>query len=189
MIKAFLFDFFDVVRADSFHAWMRNHGYTRDDAPGEVSQRMDEGKIGIQQFFAELAEISGQTKQEVIEEMDEAKTLNTEVVEYIEELKNSFTVAMISNADATFLREELNVRGLDGLFHYEFISSELGVAKPDKEIFEVVLRKLSLNPDEVIFIDDQQKNVDAAKDLGIKGIVFSGSARLLEDEVSRMLND
>lgn len=53
-----------------------------------------------------------------------------------------------------------------------FVSYELGLLKPDKAIYQSVLAKLNAKPEEVIFIDDKRENVEAAKSLGINGIVF-----------------
>ena len=53
-----------------------------------------------------------------------------------------------------------------------FVSYELGLLKPDKAIYQSVLAKLNVKPEEVIFIDDKRENVEAAKSLGINGIVF-----------------
>lgn len=53
-----------------------------------------------------------------------------------------------------------------------FVSYELGLLKPNKAIYQSVLEKLNAKPEEVIFIDDKRENVEAAKSLGINGIVF-----------------
>lgn len=54
-----------------------------------------------------------------------------------------------------------------------FVSYELGLLKPDVEIYRQVLKKLNARPEEVVFIDDKLKNVEAAKSIGIYGIVFN----------------
>ncbi len=53
-----------------------------------------------------------------------------------------------------------------------FVSYDLGLLKPDVEIFKLVLQKLGAKPEEVIFVDDKLKNVEAAQSLGICAIVF-----------------
>ena len=53
-----------------------------------------------------------------------------------------------------------------------FLSYDLGLLKPDPEIYKVVLQKLNAQSSEVVFIDDQPRNVEAAQKLGITGIVF-----------------
>ncbi len=186
MIKVFLFDFFDVVREDSFHSWMRAHGYTRDDAPGEVSRRMDTGQINVEQFLDELASIAGQTAQEIRSEFAAYTAINADVVSYIRELRDSYLAALVSNADAHFLRDVIAKNGLDDVFDELFISSEIGFAKPDPEFFAHVLDQLDVEPREVLFIDDQEKNVQAAEQCGIQSVVFT-SADDLRSEVRSIL--
>lgn len=53
-----------------------------------------------------------------------------------------------------------------------FLSYELGLLKPDIEIYQKVLQKLKALPEEVIFVDDKPKNVAAAESIGIHGIIF-----------------
>ena len=53
-----------------------------------------------------------------------------------------------------------------------FVSYGLGLLKPDVKIYQKVLQKLGVLPEEVIFVDDKLKNVEAAQSIGIHGIVF-----------------
>ncbi len=54
-----------------------------------------------------------------------------------------------------------------------FVSYELGLLKPDVKIYQKVLQKLDALPEEVIFVDDKPRNVEAAQSIGIYGIVFA----------------
>lgn len=74
-----------------------------------------------------------------------------------------------------------------GLAHSEnvFVSYKLGLLKPDIEIYQKVLLKLNAKPEEVIFIDDKPKNVNAAKSIGIHGIVFD--RKTIAQEIAQLL--
>ena len=52
-------------------------------------------------------------------------------------------------------------------------SCYVGIIKPDPAIYTGLFRKYDLIPEECVFIDDKPENVQAAKDLGMAGIVFS----------------
>src|SRR5690606_11825960 len=58
------------------------------------------------------------------------------------------------------------------LFEQIFFSNEIGMKKPNEDIFQYVLDKISCLPHECIFIDDAQENILTAKKLGIHGIQF-----------------
>ena len=58
-------------------------------------------------------------------------------------------------------------------FEFQFLSHKIGFAKPNKRIFEYVIRKIPFKKNEIIFIDDKPQNVEVAKSLGINAIQFS----------------
>lgn len=62
-----------------------------------------------------------------------------------------------------------------------FVSHEIGVRKPEPQAYEKVLEYLKLRPEEVIFIDDTPENVNAANQLGIKGLIMQSTSRLVRD--------
>ena len=53
------------------------------------------------------------------------------------------------------------------------------VMKPDHRIFELALNRFGIKAEETVFIDDNPKNVQAACELGIKGVLFQSKDLLL----------
>lgn len=53
------------------------------------------------------------------------------------------------------------------------ISHEYHVMKPDPVIYNILLKKFSLSPEECVFLDDRAVNIKGAEDCGIKGILFT----------------
>ncbi|MFD0774304.1 HAD family hydrolase [Streptomonospora algeriensis] len=81
--------------------------------------------------------------------------------------------ALLSNAPSDIsgaLRNAPVMAGFDALF----FSSELGVCKPEAEIYEHVLGELGTAPQRTAFIDDREENVLAAERLGIAAHHYSG---------------
>ena len=58
------------------------------------------------------------------------------------------------------------------------VSGNVGLVKPDKRIFELLLKTFDLKATESIFVDDNSDNVAAAKELGFEGIVFESAQQL-----------
>ena len=56
------------------------------------------------------------------------------------------------------------------------ISGDVGVRKPDREIYEILIKRCGYNKEELLFVDDREKNVQAARDLGIEAILFDSKA-------------
>ena len=72
---------------------------------------------------------------------------------------------------AEYLRDTLNFKNrFDGCF----FSCELGYSKSEPAFFATVIIQLNLPPDEIVYWDDDQKNVDAAESLGIDARFYSG---------------
>src|SRR5919109_4099692 len=64
-----------------------------------------------------------------------------------------------------------NAEEFGDLFDAVVISGEVGMRKPDPEIFRHAARSISLEPKDCVFVDDLAPNVDGAKAVGIEGIV------------------
>ena len=75
------------------------------------------------------------------------------------------------------------------LFDDIVVSGAEGVAKPDTEIFQVLARRLGQPINGVFFVDDNQRNVDAARAAGMDAVRFTDAATLLEELQRRGLLD
>ena len=96
--------------------------------------------------------------------------------DWIRELKAAgLKVYILSNyARTTFYRtrEKGALKFLD-IVDGRVISFEVFQLKPDPEIYETLLKKYALDPAECVFIDDRAENIETARKLGMKGIVFT----------------
>jgi 2-haloacid dehalogenase len=63
------------------------------------------------------------------------------------------------------------------------VSGEEKTVKPDREIYDICLRRYAINPKGAIFIDDKAENVAAANDLGLTGLLFTDADTLERDLV------
>jgi HAD superfamily hydrolase (TIGR01549 family) len=101
-------------------------------------------------------------------------------------LRESKTLALISNFDhPSHAYEVLRETGLDRYFETVVISGEVGVKKPNPEIFRIALRATNLSAEEVVYVGDTQDDVDGAKAAGIRPILIvrkeeAGQPRILD---------
>jgi 2-haloacid dehalogenase len=63
------------------------------------------------------------------------------------------------------------------------VSGEEGLVKPDREIYDLLVRRTGLDPAASAFVDDREENVRTAEDLGFTGVVFRGGEELREEMV------
>ncbi len=77
--------------------------------------------------------------------------------------------------------EDIRSKDLLGKFDGIIASFQVNAAKPDSEIYQILLNKYSLKPEECLFIDDKEENIVAAKRLGIDGIVCDDHDKVMQE--------
>ncbi|ERI90169.1 HAD hydrolase, family IA, variant 3 [Clostridiales bacterium oral taxon 876 str. F0540] len=105
-----------------------------------------------------------------------------ETVQVLETLKNNnYKIYLLSNFHYSAFNQVYNkykfLRLADGMV----ISSHINLLKPNKEIYNHLLDKYSLNASESIFVDDTIANIEAAKTIGITAIHFKNPNQLKDD--------
>lgn len=88
-------------------------------------------------------------------------------------------LALLSNMPAPYAAHLEAAHACFGWFEHRAWSGRLGLAKPERGIFQHLQAALSIgNASELLFIDDHLGNVDAARTLGWNALHFRGSAQL-----------
>ena len=98
----------------------------------------------------------------------------------MERLNGHFTTASLSNTNILHWTNLCKTQDIESLFHHNFPSHRMRIMKPDPTIFEVVLDRLETTPEETLFFDDTQANIDAALSLGIGAHQVCGVSELQE---------
>jgi FMN phosphatase YigB (HAD superfamily) len=96
--------------------------------------------------------------------------------------KEGFKLYFLSNFPIDIFEEIKTGYYFFRYFDGGVISSEVKFSKPHRRIYEILLENYFLTASECLFIDDLEKNVKAAVDLGMKGLVTFGS-----EEISKQL--
>jgi putative hydrolase of the HAD superfamily len=153
---------------------------TRSGFNGEVlsiTEKAMIGAIGTQEYL--LAFQNGCKRPVPLEAVQRLRTSmlgpeRPEMLELLDQLRKHVSIAAFTNTIALHWDELTNPNRyrFPQLFQTIFASHLLGDAKPRIESFKKVLSALSVNPEEVVFIDDSERNVSGASQLGIKGILF-----------------
>lgn len=94
----------------------------------------------------------------------------------LERLRGAHRLACLSNSSE--LHTPAHRRRFAGVFERFYFSDELGVAKPDPEIFATVLADLAVPAGRIAYFDDTTVNVDAATRSGMRAFRTDGLAQL-----------
>lgn len=95
----------------------------------------------------------------------------------LESLHSQFKIYLLSNTNPIMWNSKIAQQfGKDGhdVNHYfdgEVRSYKAGCMKPDKKIFDIVVEKFGIKPEETLFLDDSQRNLDAAAKLGFNTLL------------------
>lgn len=98
-------------------------------------------------------------------------------LDFLESLKMKYPIYLLSNTNnihieqcKQYFRTRFGIANFESIFNETFLSYKMGLWKPDYKIYDAVIDKVSLKPHEILFLDDNQDNIDAASDLGIQCI-------------------
>ena len=135
-------------------------GLATDDEHVEALLKFCKSDLSINQFY------------EIYNSLD--NSLYDETLEIINELKNKgYKVGLLSNLSLMdYKRYEEQIKKIN--FDYLFLSYEIKCIKPSSDIYLQVIDALDCEADNIIFFDDNQKNVNGAKQLGINAYQVTG---------------
>jgi putative hydrolase of the HAD superfamily len=88
--------------------------------------------------------------------------------ELVRSVATTIRVGCLSNTNSLHAQRQWTEFGIGELFHEHFFSHEMGLVKPDREAFDHVLAALERPGDRVLFLDDNQINVDGARAAGLR---------------------
>lgn len=110
------------------------------------------------------------------------KDLDQKVLEIVRNLRESGDkVYLASDNEANRAKYLMEGLGLKDLFDSAFFSSDLGVTKSDPLFFQKIAETLKVNVSDLNYWDDDQKNVDIANTLGVKGHLYTDSEKFAEE--------
>lgn len=91
-----------------------------------------------------------------------------DVKPFLNQLKQHISFSCLSNTSSVHWEKVRDEMKLATFFSHTFLSFEIGLFKPDIEIFEFVATQLPYQPEEILFFDDNQVNIDSARIFGFK---------------------
>jgi epoxide hydrolase-like predicted phosphatase len=199
MLKAVAFDWGGVlmrtVDASGRRKWEQRLGLPRYTVDRVVHgsrswKQAQSGIISHEEYWADVAEQLRLDKDELAEfrcDYFSGDQLDQEMMQFVRELRPDIKTALLSNASPR-LRELLDRLQVTDAFDVIVISGQVGVQKPDPEIYRILLERLGLAAHETVFVDDFIENIEAALRLGMATLHFRAGMDW-RDELERLLDD
>ncbi len=149
-------------------------------AQSGIFAQLENGDISPDEFRQGLRELIGEpvTDKEIDNALFEfVLDIPREKLELLRRLRKEYRVLMLSNNNAIHfpycVREKMCYDGLtlNDFFDQCYLSFEINISKPHPEIFQFLLEKEQISPEECLFFDDSEKNIEVAKSLGFNTIL------------------
>ena len=188
-IKAVIFDFGNVISKTQpntcFYDMAKLTGIPAEvflQAMGPARSAFDLGEIKATELYSRILKDNGYTAESAdmalcqqLGDMDLSSwnDINEQVSDWALDLqKQGFKLGILSNMPGEFL--ERYRAGIPPFVKadYAVFSCDIHIIKPDVRIYQLALQGLGVKPEEAVFFDDLSKNIEAAKSLGINGILW-----------------
>jgi glucose-1-phosphatase len=152
---------------------------------------LDNGELNTAEAIESIARKSSLNKEEIAHifnlRTDLMFPLDNNVKVLPELKKQGMGLYYLSNFPIDIFEEIKTGYYFFKYFDGGLISSEVKFSKPDIRIYEILLNKYSLVPNECLFIDDLEINVKTAENIGMAGLTTFGSQEIYK-EVQKALN-
>ncbi|MEU2542704.1 HAD family hydrolase [Streptomyces iakyrus] len=135
------------------------------------------GKIGKEQWVETIVrglvgEVSEPQARELGTALAEAPfRADDVVVTMLRRIREHMPLVLVTNATLE-LESDLASLGLSDLAHHVVSSARVGVAKPDRQIFEIAAERAETAVERCLFVDDRLENIEAAVALGMTGVHY-----------------
>ena len=150
-------------------------------------QDYEKGNISTDSFVQAIAKASKIVEEQAIKNAWNAMLLDIPEKRFklLNEAKKNYRTFCLSNTNELhidFIYKQLervnNIPNLHQFFETVYLSHEMGMRKPDKEIFSKVISENKLDPSKTLFIDDTAGHLEGAKKTGLKTLHLSNGLSL-----------
>jgi epoxide hydrolase-like predicted phosphatase len=188
MIKAIIFDCFGVLTTQGLEAFYSDYFKDSPDKLAEAKKLISQlnlGQLEYDNYIKKMAELSD-LSHNVVRDYISNNRPNTRLLAFIaKELKPKYKIGMLSNASPGWLDKLLSKEDI-ALFDDIVLSGEVGLAKPQPEIYQLSARRLGVQTNECLFIDDLVHYCEAAQEQGMQAILYKDFEQM-KTELEKLL--
>jgi len=181
MIKNIIFDLGNVLVSFQPELYLKSKGLSSDDVNLVYKEiflskewvELDRGTISRDEALKAICDRNESDKKLLMENTDFEKILEpiAENVRILGELKKKgYKLYYLTNYHEDLFEYSYDKLGFFHHFDGGVVSAHVKLIKPDPPIYKKLIEKYHLQPEETLFIDDSEKNTQAATELGIQAI-------------------
>lgn len=111
--------------------------------------------------------------------------LDEGIMSYLKSIRDKYELYVFTSGS---IQDTPEIKGrLDEVFKKIYSSEKIGLSKKDPKAYEHVAKDIGMTPDEILFVDDSEANVKAAKTARMNAVIYSQLEKL-RDKISEVLN-
>ena len=145
----------------------------------ETARKASLGEVSVEEHWLAVTRrlrLPASAAESIRTEFFAGDVIDRDLLDFIRSLRPRYQTGVISNAWGDF-RGYIVKHQFDDAFDTLIISAEIGMMKPQLEVYQLALKQAQVKANEAAFIDDTPRNVEAANTLGMHGIVFRDPRR------------
>lgn len=146
----------------------------------DAVQAFERGLCSVEDFAASIVdelELVGTAEEFVERFVKFPQGLYPGAVEMVASVPDGIVTGVLSNTSALHWDHQIDAETVRGLCDRAYLSFAMGLAKPERHIFDAAVADLNIAADRVLFIDDNQINVDGAIAAGLQSALAKGPAQ------------
>jgi HAD superfamily hydrolase (TIGR01509 family) len=175
MVKAIIFDCFGVLVGRGFEETYRIAGgdpVADKDFINDVLGQANLGMIDDEAFHDAMTNRLGIDLADWRHAVITAEQTNEELLSFVKDLHGQYKTAVLSNANSGVVERRIGQKWIEQCFDEVIVSADVGLVKPDPEVYKYAADKLGVATGECIFVDDKTIFLEAAGALGMGTVLY-----------------
>ncbi len=177
MIRAFLFDIGNVLLRFDFNLALQKLAHHCDPAAETILELIEPVKAAYEGGRMERADFQAEvrailrytgTDTDFISAWEDIFTENQPMIDLVNQLRGRYPLYLLSNTSDIHVDFILRRYPVFSLFDDAIYSYKVRASKPEREIYEITVKQLGINPTETFFIDDLLPNIASAREVGFR---------------------
>ena len=177
-------------------AWEQRMGLAAGDLANRIfnsaiARQAALGAVTEEEVWADVAarlHLDDAQRQQLERDFWSGERLDTTLTRFLRDLRPRYRTAFLSNAWSGARAAHTDLYKIHDAVDEMILSCEVGLAKPDPRIYLLTAERLGVPPMSAVVVDDIERNVLAAREVGMRAIQFISSEQTMAD-LRRLLGE
>jgi putative hydrolase of the HAD superfamily len=174
-MNAVIFDCFGVFYVDTSKHIAQQAGPKRAQVE-DLTKQAAYGHISRDEYARKVGELLGESPQQVSDYLFAPQVRNQALLAFSQSLRPRYKIGLLSNVSLSTMDTFFTAAEREQLFDAVVLSSQVGLIKPQPEIFQLACQRLGVAPHQAIMVDDSPQNCAGAKAAGLHAVQYTDTA-------------